>query len=70
MRIKALPGYCHLLVVDDDGYRWYAENGRAFTLDMENIDRIEPRMVENAESIDPPSAKVGFGVIVRFPAFF
>jgi len=63
MRIKAMPGYCHLLVIDENGYRWYVENGRAFTLDMDNIDRIEPRILDKVEPAEPPSAKV-----VRFVA--
>lgn len=50
-RIKANPNRCEMLVISEEGAKWYNENNVQITLDLPNIERVSPMVSQNVDFI-------------------
>ncbi|CAA92439.3 Na(+)/H(+) exchange regulatory cofactor-like protein nrfl-1 [Caenorhabditis elegans] len=53
-RIKANPNRCEMLVISEEGAKWYNENNVQITLDLPNIERVSPMSKETPVFVPPP----------------
>ncbi|PAV68526.1 hypothetical protein WR25_02974 [Diploscapter pachys] len=54
-RIKQNPNRCEMLVISEEGAKWYAEHGISITLDLPNITRYNPDdHTSNPQFVAPP----------------
>ncbi|CAJ80816.1 Na(+)/H(+) exchange regulatory cofactor-like protein nrfl-1 [Caenorhabditis elegans] len=57
-RIKANPNRCEMLVISEEGAKWYNENNVQITLDLPNIERVSPmrNSCHPSNNSPPPSS--------------
>ncbi|CAO4373093.1 unnamed protein product [Caenorhabditis nigoni] len=53
-RIKANPNRCEMLVISEEGAKWYQEHNVQITLDLPNIERVSQKNHPLPPSIPPP----------------
>ncbi|ULT93983.1 hypothetical protein L3Y34_003465 [Caenorhabditis briggsae] len=53
-RIKANPNRCEMLVISEEGAKWYQEHNVQITLDLPNIERVSQKSKETPVFVPPP----------------